>query len=111
MGIETALIGMGLSAATASAVSTGLITAGIGAVASTALAPKPAQAATPAPITAAEKPPQASQAPDAAQLLKKNALAAGAMGPLAGNNSTLLTGSAGVNPASLSLGQSSLLGQ
>jgi hypothetical protein len=45
------------------------------------------------------------------EIAKKNALAASANGSLSGNNSTLLTGSNGINPANLSLGTSSLLGQ
>jgi len=109
MGIETALIGAGMSAATASAVTTGLITAGIGAVASAALAPKAPKPQGPAPLTQADKPPAQLKAPDQAAMLEKNSIAA--MGALAGNSSTLLTGSSGVAPGSLNLGASTLLGQ
>jgi len=110
MGIETALIGAGLSAATASAVSTGLITAGIGAVASKVLAPKAPKAPTVAPLTQADRPQEANTV-DRAALLNKNASAASAAGALSGNSSTLLTGSTGVATGGLNLGTSTLLGQ
>lgn len=111
MGIETALVGMGMSAATASAVTTGVITAGIGAAASYALAPKqPKQETQVAPLTQSDKPPQQQQAPDRSALRDKNALVAGAAGALGGNTSTMLTGAQGPAGA-LNLGASTLLGQ
>ncbi len=62
-----------------------------------------------APVTTADKP-QAAQAVDPAALAKKNALAASAAGALAGNSSTVLSGSQGIAPASLNLGTNTLLG-
>lgn len=102
MGIETGAL---LSAA-----ATAATTAVVGAVVSKALAPKPQQQAV-KPVTDADKPPQAEKAADLNSIAKKNALAAAAGGQLAGNSSTLLTGSTGVDPGSLNLGTSSLLGQ
>ena len=107
MGIETALVGAGLSATAASAVTTGLITTVVGAGLSAALAPKPQKPEAPTPI---EKPPtaQAEKTVDRASLLSKNAMAASAAGALAGNGSTLLTGPQGA--ATGGLGTSTLLG-
>jgi hypothetical protein len=113
MGIETALVGLGMSAGTASTVAgviTAVGTAAASAEVAKALQPKQ-QAQTVAPVTEADKPPQAEKAPDTADIARKNALAASATGALAGNSSTLLTGSAGVSPGSLNLGGSTLLGQ
>lgn len=112
MGIETALVGLGMSASTAAAtagVITAVGTAAVGAAASKALAPKPPKAEMPAPLTAADKP-QAAKEADMSQIAKKNALAASATGALSGNNSTLLTGSQGVSSGALNLGQNTLLG-
>lgn len=108
MGIETALIAYGMSAATASAVTTGLITAGVGAVASKVLAPKAPKASTTPAMTQAQRP-QEKQQVDQTEILKRNATAA--TGALSGNASTLLTGSGGVDSGSLNLGTSTLLGQ
>lgn len=57
-----------------------------------------------------EPPKQAEKAPDAevARAKNKNAMAGGMS---AGPNSTLLTGPGGVDPASLTVGKSTLLGQ
>lgn len=104
MGVETG-IGALLSAA-----GTAAATAVVGAVVSQALAPKPAKQ-TPQPVTAAEAPPKVQEAQDPVAIAKKNALAASATGSLAGQNSTVLTGPNGINPANLNLGGSSLLGQ
>ncbi|MNR29333.1 hypothetical protein D3C85_1467140 [compost metagenome] len=112
MGIEAGLIAAGwssASAAVASGVITAVGTAAVGAVASKAMAPKTPDTA-PAALTQADKPTQAEKAPDRQALLDKNAMAA-TTGALAGNSSTLLTGPQGVNPMSLSLGSSRLLGQ
>lgn len=113
MGIETGLLALGASAGTAATVSTiatGLLTSLAGSVVSKALAPKqPSQGAQVAPLTQADKP-QAEKAPDRSQIENKNAMAAAAAGQLAGNNSTLLTGSQGINPGTLNLGSSTLLG-
>lgn len=54
-------------------------------------------------------PPQAAKNPEIDPLKKKNANAA-AVGPLAGPSSTMLTGVGGVDPSSLSLGKTTLLG-
>ncbi len=91
-----------------SGVAAAAATAAVGAVVSKALAPKQA-AQTVAPVTTADKP-QAAQAVDPAALAKKNALAASAAGALAGNSSTVLSGSQGIAPASLNLGTNTLLG-
>jgi hypothetical protein len=113
MGIETALIGAGWSAGAASAASaavTAVGTAAAGALVSKALGPKPPeQAKQVQPLSQAEKP-QAAKEVDATAIRNKNALAAAAMGSLAGNNATLLTGSQGINPGGLNLGTNSLLG-
>lgn len=94
-----------------SGVAAAAATAAVGALASAALTKKPEQQQqTVAPVTAADKPQQV-QAPDVSQIKNKNALAAAAAGQLAGNNSTLLTGSTGVAGSSLNLGTSTLLGQ
>ncbi|MGJ7508690.1 hypothetical protein [Variovorax sp. GT1P44] len=114
MGIETALIGAGLSASTAAAASaaiTAVGTAALGAAASKALAPKqPTSTTQVTPLTQADKP-QAAKDVDLNAIKNKNAMAAAAAGQLSGNNSTLLTGSSGVNSGSLNLGTSTLLGQ
>lgn len=104
MGIETGVAGLLSAAGTAAA------TAVAGALVSKALAPKPQQQQV-KPLDSADKPPQAEKAPDINAIAKKNALAASASGALSGNSSTLLTGSQGVNPGSLNLGTSTLLGQ
>jgi hypothetical protein len=115
MGIESGLIAAGVSsgtAATVSAVATGVLTAAAGAVVTSALAPKQPKAEPQIPaISQADKPPQAARAPDLSAIAKKNALTASAAGALSGNNSTLLTGSQGISPSSLNLGRSTLLGQ
>jgi hypothetical protein len=102
MGVET---GIG---AILSAVGTAAATAVVGAAASQALAPKPQKQAAP---TAPDAPPKAQATQDPMAIAKKNALAASAAGSMSGNNSTLLTGSQGINPANLNLGQSVLLGE
>lgn len=87
-----------------------LVTAVAGSVVSSFLAPKPKdQAAQAAPTAPAEvkAAPQASQAPDVAQLTKTNATAASVQGP----SSTLLTGIGGVPNSSLNLGKNTALGQ
>lgn len=113
MGIETALIGAGLSASTAAAASaaiTAVGTAALGAAASKALAPKlPDGSSTVKQLTQADKP-QDVKGPDLSQIKDKNALAAAAAGQLAGNNSTLLTGSSGIASGNLNLGTNTLLG-
>lgn len=53
---------------------------------------------------------QAEKTIDRNAMLDKNALAASAAGALAGNSSTLLTGSQGIT-GGLNLGTSTLLGQ
>lgn len=104
MGIETGAL--------LSALGTAATTAAVGAVVSAALAPKPEKQSQPVtPISSADKPPQSTRAPDLSDIAKKNALAASASGALSGNSSTLLTGSQGISPSSLNLGQSKLLGQ
>jgi len=113
MGIETALVGAGMSASAAAAtagVITAVGTAAIGAAASKALAPKQPEQQIKA-LTTADKPTQAEKAPDLSEIARKNALAASASGALSGNSSTLLTGAQGVSSGSLNLGQSTLLGQ
>lgn len=114
MGIETALVGLGMSAGTASTVAgviTAVGTAAVGAAATQALTKQPkAEPQIPA-ISQADKPPQQAKAPEISDIAKKNALAASAAGALSGNNSTLLTGSQGIAANSLNLGQSKLLGQ
>jgi hypothetical protein len=95
MGIETATL-MAYAAVAAAGAS----------VYTAATAKSPDTPAPPAP----EKPPQAAKAPDVAPLRAKNAGAA-LMGPLAGNSSTMLTGTSGIDSALLSLGKSTLLGQ
>ncbi len=62
-----------------------------------------------APVTAADKP-QAAKQVEADPVKQKNAMLAAATGALAGNNSTLLTGSSGVDPSGLNLGKNTLLG-
>lgn len=104
MGIETG-IGALLSAA-----GTAAATAVVGAVVSKALAPKTPEQ-KPQAVTQADAPPKPQAAQDPMEIAKKNALAASASGQLSGNSSTLLTGANGINPANLSLGTSSLLGQ
>jgi hypothetical protein len=111
MGIESALVTAGLSSTTASAVVTGVITSAIGAAVTYATAPKPQKQEGPKSLTGADKPPgvQAEKQVDRNLMLNKNTIASA--GALAGNSSTLLTGSQGVNPGSLNLGSSTLLGQ
>lgn len=108
MGIETGLVALGMSATTASAVATGIYAAGAGMAASAALAPKAVKSILPSALTQADKP-QAKQEVDRSAIEKRNGVAA--MGALAGNGSTLLTGSGGVSSGSLNLGSSTLLGQ
>lgn len=60
-------------------------------------------------VPGAIEPPQASKTPDLDPLKKKNANAA-LTGPMAGPASTMLTGAGGVDPSSLSLGKTTLLG-
>lgn len=55
-----------------------------------------------------EAPPQAQKAPDAANMRRNNGAAGGINGGVA---STFLTGAGGVDPNSLMLGKSTLLGQ
>lgn len=93
-----------------SGVAAAAATAVVGAAVSQAMAPKPPKQESQA-VTAADAPPKAQATVDPLNLAKKNALAASATGSLAGQNSTVLTGSQGINPANLSLGTSSLLGQ
>ena len=106
--IESALIGWGMSAATASAATAGIVTAGAGALAGAAVsaaAPKPQMPKIPDPI----KPPtptQASQAPQRATQRLANAATGGL-----GNSSTFLTGPGGIDPGTLNLGRNTLLGQ
>ena len=105
------LIALGLSASTASTVGTVASIAGTaaaGAAATSALTKAP-KVDAPKPLTQADKPAQAAQAVDRNALLKRNATAA--MGALAGNASTLLSGTSGVSPGSLNLGGNSLLGK
>ena len=110
MGIETGLAALGMSATTASAVAAGIYGAVATAAITAATAPKPQKQDQPNPITGADKPPgvQAEKQVDRAAIADKNGLAA--MGALAGNSSTLLTGSQGVT-GGLNLGGSTLLGQ
>lgn len=60
-------------------------------------------------VQPAIEPPQAAKNPDIDPLKKKNANAAG-VGPMAGPSSTMLTGVGGIDPSSLSLGKTTLLG-
>lgn len=77
---------------------------GLGAASTvSALSQKPPQAA---PIQAPEKPPQAAKAPDPDVMKRKNAANAATFGPA----STFLTGVGGVDPLSLNLGKTTLLG-
>ena len=111
MGIESGLIAAGMSATTASAVVTGVITTAVGAALTYATAPKPQKQESPKALTGADKPQtvQAEKQVDRNLMLNKNTLASA--GALAGNSSTLLTGSQGINSSSLSLGGNVLLGQ
>jgi hypothetical protein len=61
-------------------------------------------------ITAQANLPQATQAPDNAAVRAK-AVTSALTGSGAGNASTFLTGSSGIDDASLNLGKSTLLGQ
>lgn len=101
-GIGAWLGSSGVAAAAATAV--------VGAVASSALAKKP-DAPVVAPLSANVKPPAQQETVSPDDIAKKNALAASATGALAGNSSTVLTGSQGIAPAALALGKSTLLGQ
>lgn len=58
-------------------------------------------------VPAPEKPPQASKSPEVAAVRQQNVSAP--TGP--GNSSTFLSGTNGVDPSTLSLGKSTLLGQ
>lgn len=100
LGTTWGAIGTGVATAAATAIA--------GAVVSKALAPKQQEQKAPA---APDAPPKTQATQDPMAIAKKNAFAASAAGSLSGNNSTLLTGSTGVNPANLNLGQSTLLGQ
>jgi hypothetical protein len=84
-GAELAIIGLGAASTVATM---------------TQKAPKPPEVPTP------EKPPQAAKAPDVEPLKRKNQSAAAAFGPA----STFLTGAGGVDPSSLNLGKTTLLG-
>jgi hypothetical protein len=95
MGIETAALMAYASAATA----------GVSIYNALSKPDAPAAAAVPAP----EKPPQATKTPDRKAVGSANA--AMAAGPMAGNASTFLTGSGGVDPGALNLGKNTLLGQ
>lgn len=108
MCVET-LIGLGLSASTAATAGTVASIAGtaVAGAAATAALSKTPKVDAPKPLTQADKP-QAKQEVDRSALLKRNATAA--MGALAGNSSTLLSGTGGVSPGSLNLGSNSLLG-
>lgn len=75
-----------------------------GAVASQAMQPGAIQGAKP---TTPAKPPQASKAPNAAGMRRDNGAAGGVN---AGPASTMLTGTAGVDPSKLTLGRNTLLG-
>jgi hypothetical protein len=90
------------SSGVATAAATAATTAVVGAVANKAMTKKPVT-----PTTAVIPTPDKPQ--DQSVLMKRNATAAA--GALSGNASTLLTGSGGVNPATLNLGSTSLLGQ
>jgi hypothetical protein len=73
---------------------------------SSAMSPSMDMPKPPAPA----KPPQAAKTPEVATMRRQNAVGAAA-GPSAGPSSTFLTGPTGINPALLSLGKSTLLGQ
>lgn len=101
----------GVTAATVATYATAAA-AVVGAVGSiqSASAAKKQQGAVPAIQPAVEPPqPQAAKNPDVDPLKRKNAGAA-AVGPLAGPSSTMLTGVGGVDPSSLNLGKTTLLG-
>lgn len=101
MGIETGAL--------LTALGTAATTAAVGAVATKLLTPKAQTQQKVTPVTEADKPQDAKQA-DLNAIKNKNALAAAASGQLAGNNSTLLTGSTGVDASGLNLGTNTLLG-
>ncbi len=90
-----------------SGVAAAAATAVVGAYASKALAKAPESPKAPTPITQTKL--QEKQAVNRSKLLERNASAAA--GALSGNSSTLLTGSGGISPQSLSLGSSTLLGE
>lgn len=80
----------------------GAMTAGM--AAASAMQPGAIQGAKP---TTPAKPPQASKAPNAAGMRRDNGAAGGIN---AGQASTMLTGTAGVDPSKLTLGKNTLLG-
>ena len=104
-GLEPLLAGMGASAGVASLGATALGALGVGALAKQVM-PKAPQAPAVAPP---EKPPQPTANP------VRNAVAAVGNtqmgGPAVGNAGTFLSGPAGVDPKTLTLGRNTLLGQ
>lgn len=110
MGIETALVAAGMSAATAAAVGTAATVVG-GGLALKALTQKAPKAPAVKPLTAADKPPAQAKAPDRPAISAANKAAAGPGGAMSGNSGTFLTGPSGVDPSTLVLGKSTLLGQ
>jgi hypothetical protein len=116
-GVSAALVG---TAATAGAAATaGVLGAGgaltFGGVMSAAAALSAIKTLTSSPkgggasqIAAPEKPPQAAKAPDVSLVRQKAANAEQSVGSSGGN---FLTGTGGVDPTSLDLGKSKLLGQ
>lgn len=95
------------------AVSIGTIAVGAaaavgGAVLAKSLAPKPPSLAEPPKPTPAPAGEAATKTPGAQSLRRKNAAVEG--GPMGSSSGTLLTGPAGVNTDSLSLGKTTLLG-
>lgn len=73
---------------------------------SSMMAPSPQMPQAAAP----QKPPQMPKTPEIAPMKRQNAMGA-LTGPFAGAASTFLTGPKGIDPATLSLGKSTLLGQ
>lgn len=109
MGIETALVSLGMSAAAAGTAATAITAVGAGMAAGQLMKPSQ-QMPTIAPVT----PPPAAQAgktADRTAMLAANTAAARPGGAFAGNSSTFLTGAGGIDTRSLTLGRSTLLGQ
>lgn len=88
-----------------SATSVALATVG-GLAVSQLMKPKTPKVQAPA---APKAPPQAAKAPDEVARRASQAATTGGMG--GGQSSTLLTGAGGINPGTLNLGKSTLLGQ
>ncbi len=107
-GLEPLLVSAGATAATATAISTGIsVLGGLATVKSLTDKPKMPDVQT---ITAADKP-QTAKGPDRTAITAQNTALVAAAGARAGNAGTFLTGPLGIDPSTLNLGKNTLLGQ